>query len=540
MNRTREALLGAAVVLLAGFTLAGGGIPTQLQDLSAARHVATADVHKHTHEENLMVPRTTAAPAPRLEPRVTEGGPSIVHGSGFVRPTERAAIETLHSGRLAFEPTLGFTEDGALLFQGMEAPGPTGLDNRPTVLRTDDGGESWEEVSPAGPQFATTLDPYLYVDPRTSRAFTVNWVGPCSTIAWTKDAGETWDSSLGGCGLGDHEQLFAGPPRLSRTLDYPNVVYYCANGGFIEVGAAGVCQKSLDGGRTFVPTGAPPFHAGHSREEGVFDVPGSCAGLLAPGVVDDHGVIYLPAGSCGQPWLAISEDEGATWERLQVAGNGMAQGDEAFNDNLNSDRSLISHESGVAVDEDGNVYYTWIASDHVAYLAVKRKGEASFGPPIRVSPPNVVDATLPAIEVGAPGAIAIAYVGSDNAPEPRLCGDQNQLQCMPPGSVPTTVEYYADATWNGYITVTRNALSQNPSFVTGTANPPDDPLEKGYCGQRRCGALGDFFDVTIGPDGRAWAAFADHCPAGAETCDGAVYASAYGIVAHMVTGPKLR
>ena len=33
--------------------------------------------------------------------------------------------------------------------------------------------------------------------------------------------------------------------------------------------------------------------------------------------------VYLPRDYCSQPWLAISRDEGLTWETVQVAKNGM-------------------------------------------------------------------------------------------------------------------------------------------------------------------------------------------------------------------------
>ena len=38
---------------------------------------------------------------------------------------------------------------------------------------------------------------------------------------------------------------------------------------------------------------------------------------------EDDGTLFVPRGWCGQPWLAISHDEGLTWTRTQVATNGM-------------------------------------------------------------------------------------------------------------------------------------------------------------------------------------------------------------------------
>jgi hypothetical protein len=121
------------------------------------------------------------------------------------------------------------------------------------------------------------------------------------------------------------------------------------------------CSKSIDGGITFVRTGTPPYTDDPTQEGGSQGVQGHCGGAVGHGAVGPDGTVYLPRGWCGKPYVAISEDEGATWEKVQVAGNGMAVGP-----------GQEEHEMNVAVDADGTVYTTWIAQDRLPYLAVSR------------------------------------------------------------------------------------------------------------------------------------------------------------------------
>jgi hypothetical protein len=88
-------------------------------------------------------------------------------------------------------------------------------------------------------------------------------------------------------------------------------------------------------------------------------------------------------------------------------------------------------------------------------------------------------------------------------------------------------------TWNGYITISTDAFSDNPLFTTVQINKPDDPLDSSDaypvgCGYERCGGLGDFLDMAVDQYGRPWFGLAHN--------DG----GEIGIFATITEGPTLR
>lgn len=365
----------------------------------------------------------------------------------------------------ASEPTLGIARNGDVFYAAAD---PSQVAVPVDVMRSKDRGRSWEVVSPkaAGTNVhASTGDPYVYVD-RTedgSRVFTVDLQGyVCSLLSFSDDGGESWTTNPLGCGrpVGDHQTVFAGPPVESTTLGYPKIVYYC----YQDV-VSSTCSKSLDGGLTFVPAGETSFSG--SDEDGTF-----CGGLHGHGYAGPDGTIYIPKGHCGFPWLAISKDEGATWERVQVA-----------------EHASADHEASVAADRRGNVYYAYIGSDMLPYLVVSRDGGETWGKPLMVGSPGVVESSLPSIDLGASGLVAVAYMGTQDLPKPD----------------------YSSVEWDGYVTVTRSALSRRPLFYSVSVDKPSDPLLRGACPQTKCGPVFDFIDVVVAPDDTVWGAFVDGC-----------------------------
>jgi hypothetical protein len=359
-----------------------------------------------------------------------------------------------------------------------------------------------------------TFDPMLYVDTRTGRAFTADWT-LCSTVSHTDDVGETWTTSKA-CGLTDHQNVFAGPPVTSPTVGYPNVVYMCAiDLGLAQPSAATSCLKSLDGGITWARTGAPAYTNDPRQGPGTLGIPGHCGGASGHGFVDSEGTVYLPRGWCSQPYLAVSKDEGATWDRIQVADNGMPR-------NQDDVLAEFEHEAAVAVDAKGNIYYFWTARNRLPYLAVSSDGGQTFSRPMMVGPPGLKEAWGPTIDVGEVGKIALAYVGSTTAPGGRA----------PDG---TGAEYDHFVTWNGYITTSIDALSKKPRFSTVSVNPLSDPIMRGECGILACGVQADFIDIVIDPDGRPWTSMVDGCSPPGVACDDFL-----GFVGTVAGGPRLR
>lgn len=377
------------------------------------------------------------------------------------------------TGAISREPTIGISAKGNIFHY----PAMTGDNTRPSgVAISQDGGATWKTVLPniAGvPTHVVSTDPYLFLDPVTSRVFADDLNVPnCSMFSWSDDEGATWSHSYSGCMETDHQTIFTGKPVTSQTLGYPNIVYRCAINAVALAGAStmSTCQRSLDGGRTWMPPGPPAFVTPTER------LPQVCNGALGHGASDANGTIYLPKGHCGEPQLAISNDEGMTWRRTTVAKNG-----------------ILGHEAGVGVDPRGNIYYTWVASDRLPYLSVSRDKGATWSAPLMIGAPDVTHAVFPELIVGGVGKIAFVYLGTTT-------------EATGSGS---------NRTYDAYLAVSYDALSPNPTFFSATVNDPvDDAFVVGSC----CGGVQDFIDVRIGPDGTPWGAFVDDCLGPGTSC----------------------
>jgi hypothetical protein len=442
------------------------------------------------------------------EGRWGSGGRAVAHHAGGKRIASRAIASAAPDSRFyrlginGWEPTIGVDDKGRVFYQARNA------DLEPQVMRSTNEGDTWKIVSPtiAGqntqPQ---SLDPIMYVDKDTGRIFTNNIPADvfCQYVSFSDNAGKSWTNTAI-CGHFDHQNIFTGPAPKGgdKPSGYKNVVYYCAINlvALSGTSTATTCSKSLNGGLTWIHTGEPAYLTPVPPRDGQEEP--WCDGAVGHGVVGPDGSVYLPRVWCGQPYVSISRDEGFTWDAVRVAKNGGR-----------------GHEAGIAADAAGNLYYTWIARNGLPYLALSRNKGKTWGRPMMIGPPKLKRATLPAIDIGKKGKIAITYAGSET-----------------PGK---KVKKW---TWNGYITTTANALARKPIFYSGTINAKKDPLQKGSCGSVRCHTLGDFFDVTIGPDGTPWAAYVDACfkPNYCVPTFEAVGVRGEAVVGRLVGGPKLR
>ena len=453
--------------------------------------------------------------------------PSGTAGAGGGAATYRASAATAgasvsatmrlyRTGWLGFEPTMGISRDGAIYVRVVTCLGGQSC-SQPHVLKSVSNGGRWTDVSPpvgSASQHLLTQDPFLYLDPRTGRIFSDDLILPCSQLSFSDDAGRSWTSQVVGCDQTDHQNIFAGPvPKGgATTTGYPDVVYYCAmNAGGLYGGPtshATTCAKSLDGGQSFTITGPPPYTDDPSAKTGAFGIPGACDGGTGKGTVAPDGTIYLPRGWCGRPYVAISTDEGQSWQRVQVSSlgmNTMATG-------------TPDHNAAVGVDAKGTVYYAWVARNRQPYLSVSRDRGRHWSTPVDVAPPGPHQANQPSIAVGAPGRVAISFVGSTTAPAAPFPDDGT---CnITATSCPDYASAYAKATWNGYLVQTVNALSSAPTFVGGAVNDPRRPLIRGECGPGKCQQEYDFLHAVINPkDGTPWATYVDGCR-GQQTCSG--------------------
>jgi hypothetical protein len=293
---------------------------------------------------------------------------------------------------------------------------------------------------------------------------------------------------------------------------YPNIAYYCWN----DVGSSS-CSKSIDGGVSFHPTGSPAFAGAEagSQDPGFYGVSGFCGGLHGHGVVAPNGTVYLPREFCGKPMVAISHDEGRTWDQVEVSKIR----------SISQPKEGAGHPS-VAVDEKGNVYYMWInAQNRLPYLSVSKNEGKTWSKPVLVAPPGVTETNLPQIDARGEGKIALVYYGSSDSNFPKCkdeCDDRD----------------YQKTTWNAYVTISANALDADPLFYTG-AVADSDPLVRGECGPGRCHWPYDFIDVEIGPDGIAYGAFVDGCMKGCTELTPRE-GDYEGLVTKLVGGPRLK
>ena len=400
-------------------------------------------------------------------------------------------------GREAAEPTVAIRKNGTAFFVAgafdslpEESPAQTA---RSEVMRSRDGGLTWQSVQPVLPAVTseppTNLDPFLIVDAESGRIFSIDLYVGCSYLLYSDDEGVTWGRNPIACGsfVNDHQKVFLGnpPPGLATTAGYPNVIYYCFN----RV-ADSSCGRSLDGGLTFLPTRQPAFLGADG---------GVCGGLHGEPVVDSQGRIFVPKGHCGFPWVSISTDGGDSWTRVQVS----------------EYLGAADQEVNVTVDAADNVYVTWQDEENrLPYVAVSRDHGATWGTPLMVAPPGVVEVNFPAVAAGDAGRIALTFPGT-------TVGARGDLR----------------RPWNGYVVVSTNALDEEPLFTWATVNAPADPIHRGNCGPGRCGGMFDFLDIQVSAaDGDVWATAVDTCQGACVAGSGAADAMD-GIAVRQLSGP---
>jgi hypothetical protein len=402
-------------------------------------------------------------------------------------------------GTSTYEPTIGATKTGSIfmtsLKRELQAVPP---DEGTHIIKGTDHGRNWTDVGPfLGPLPVTRTinsnDPFMYVDPTTSRIYDFDMCGTLSgfCVSFSDDDGASWTTvgvATGDSTALDHQSLAAAPPAEGVvTVGYANVLTWCVNRGLTTVGSW--CSTSRDGGINWTPL-LPGYPAGSDQ----------CSGLSGHVKGSPDGRFYRgnPSGNnCAAATVYRSDDAGVTWTQHVIPNS-----------------TSMLHDVEVAVDVTGNLYAFWIAEDGLPYLAVSHDRGDTWGNPMMVAAPGVTATGFPAVTAGADGRVAFAYIGTTL--EKGFKGNQQK------------------ATWNGYIGVMTDAKADKPLITTVTVNDPvKDPLAKGPCGGTRCGGFGDFIDITIDPEGRPFAAFANDVTGDQGSAGGA------GIAGTMEDGPAL-
>lgn len=457
----------------------------------------------------------------------TSGGPvayngvSVTGANPSTAPTTTAArdgrpqlvLQSTDVGREAAEPTLGVDKTATAFYAASTFDGPGGEVAHTLVLRSRDSGLTWQATTPeyAGVDaHPATLDPYVYLDTDTSRLFDIDTLLAGSTdLSISDDQGNSWLTTLTvDPEVTDHQTLVTAAPPAANPLvrpllrSFPKIVYYCVNSA-VDSG----CNRSLDGGVTYTRTGGPAYLGFDSAAGGL------CGGLHGHIASDSAGRLFVPKGHCGFPWLAISDDGGTTWSRVQVS----------------KTIGIADIQSAVADDAADNLYYTWWDDvHHLPYLSVSRDHGQTWSTPLMIAPPGVKEVNFPTITAGDAGRIALTFPGT-------MVGDRDD-KTRP---------------WDSWVVTSSNALDASPLFVANIGNAVGDPVHRGDC-LARCAGMFDFLDVVGSPsDGTIWATAVDTCTT-KDSCntiaapgnddaagDSGVASDMRGIAIKEVSGPRL-
>lgn len=129
------------------------------------------------------------------------------------------------------------------------------------------------------------------------------------------------------------------------------------------------------------------------------------------GVVGPDGTVYI-GGRYGRRFaVAVSRDEGLTWDVRMVPGSALAKYHNAVHFLLLGSRYLLPES--MAVDDDGNVYAVWPDRDGLLHAAWSSDGAVNWSRPVVVSAPGVRDARFGAITATGSGRVGIAYYGRE-------------------------------------------------------------------------------------------------------------------------------
>lgn len=459
-----------------------------------------------------------ARAAPRMSSAVTAGPgchpaqPAIAFHAGTgtsppaalsPQPSSAPVPCGTDTGYASGESAIAVTNDNdVFLFPAVMDTTPTNvqaqyfLGGNAAFATTRDEGKTWQLAAPlsanisGAPKYPALdqIDDKFYMDRSTGRLFWTDPDLPSEMVAWTGDDGQHWGISVLPAGFGgEWTQVTTAKPVTSATSGYPKVVYAC--GEYDSVGRdvsqaleGDLCQKSLDGGRTWATAGQGFFGSPvdtHLQCGGASEHP-DFSPYAAPA---PDGDLYELLFCGGKTFLIRSADEGKTWPvHAQVpfaipapgpGGTGVAE--------LRSDSA-------------GNLYLAWVTSGNpnpgngpsngAIDLAVSRDGGARWGTAMNITPPGVTSVwTHFGFDVGAPGQVAMSC----------LCQAAGR-----PG-------------YDGYIVDTADALDPAPLLWAGVTNDLSQaPLDFG--GKGGSNGLGlDYVSAAIGPDGTPWASFWDAC-----------------------------
>jgi hypothetical protein len=360
-------------------------------------------------------------------------------------------------GVWGWEPMLGLDAGGALFVgtEGNTTIPDDGLQGQAVrVLRSLDLGRSWTLLAPglAGQDVPNpaSLDPFLHLDEATGRVYAGQARAECTTLSWSDDRGATWTTHPAACGnpLEDHPTLFSGPAGALPTLDpaFPRILHLCSSQVF-----EGTCKRSLDGGLTFLAPTVPFAGRQECRQ-----------GPTGHGVVSEAtGTAFLGQVGCGAVWVAASRDGGVTWS---LASFGASRG--------------CGHDVSLALDAAGTLYAAYPGEGCLPALAWSQDDGRTWSEPVAAARPGLAEGSHISLAAGAPGRIAILYMGTE---DPAEAG--------------------AARRWSHYATLSLDAASARPAFATVDAGgrPLVSGTDPGGALTNSVRGIGDFLDAAVDP-----------------------------------------
>lgn len=372
-----------------------------------------------------------------------------------------------------------------------------------------DNGKTWKHR--AMPDGTTASEGDGYLDPVTGRYFYTE--AGNTDLRYTDDLGKTWGrGTFDSTQRQDWPRVFSGRPLKARAKGYPTNVYYCNWVAPLGVVSPTVCQKSVDGGRTFVSLGDPVFNIQACSNPTAFPSPNHGRGIVDP----RNGTIYLVGAVCGHLDVAISKDEGKTWVHRVIPGSQSQYTyvqpiiDTATNvpfiqGNLTGKPNPVAaylQSTGLVdnlkMDGRGNLYAAWIAAGtYKTTISSSRDAALTWSTPVQVTPPSVNHTVAPSIAVTKEGRVGVSYNGTTDK----------------------------GATWTGYLTVVDDLGKRGQRVQTASVTRPGKPLITEPC----CWSNGtqEWTEVRWAPDGTLWSAFFGSRPSG----------DAEGFVGHLVPQP---
>jgi hypothetical protein len=381
-------------------------------------------------------------------------------------------------------------------------------------------------------------DTELKVDPIDGDLYFVDLQGLTNfSTSVSSDHGTTWETNCAGVegtgvdrqwlGLdtnGGQDAIGNGPTGGRLYLDYDNTNQNTDEGDNDQnlAGNQLVMNESIDGQHygaqceaAALPCPLPP--AVISRDEGI---PGNIVVDNVPGSPFQHRVYAIHTGSLGRSVIVSycsgkpGDNSAATvaadcTDPTQVSTSDSAHVNVNWTDSF--PRAAGSDLTGtlcasIAIDRAGNLYAVWSEypvdangtenGPGLVKVAVSTNGAKTWSAPITVSPATLGSNVMPWVTAGDAGRIDIAWYGAPQASDNGNFG-------------PDTLD---NGTWNVYLAQSLNALTGKPSFSVTKVS--DHQAKFGNISTQGLGgspdrSLGDFMQVTTGPQGQALISYVD-------------------------------